>query len=257
MSLVSIMSEKKQSVKKAVFILLYVLIGFVSGILGVVVYENFKPVNNRSDVITNNNAVNTNSTATNIDTADTVELVADSVVDISAENSVGSGIVYSKDGYIITNEHVIRNAKKITVKLRNQKSYAGTLIGVDSSNDIAVVKIKENNLVPVKFADFSSIRLGETTIVIGNPLGELSGSVTDGVVSAKERIVNVDGKQMKLMQTCAEINSGNSGGGVFRLNGELAGVVVAKSSGENLEGLGFAIPSDDVKSSVKKILRKN
>ena len=80
--------------------------------------------------------------------------------------------------------------------------------------------------------------------------------MSDGVVSAKERLVNVDGKQMKLMQTCAEINSGNSGGGVFRLNGELAGIVVAKSSGENLEGLGFAIPSDDVKSSVEKILKK-
>lgn len=247
------MSENKQSVKKAVFILLYILIGFVSGIFGVIVYENFRPANNNSSNITFNS--DGDSGNNNINTADTVELVVDSVVDISAENSVGSGVVYSKDGYIITNEHVIRNAKKITVKLRNQKSYAGTLIGVDSSNDIAVVKIKENNLVPVKFADFSSIRLGETTIVIGNPLGELSGSVTDGVVSAKERLVNVDGKQMKLMQTCAEINSGNSGGGVFRLNGELAGVVVAKSSGENLEGLGFAIPSDDVKDSVKKILK--
>lgn len=247
------MSENKQSVKKAVFILLYILIGFFSGILGVIVYEKFRPANNNSSNITFNS--DGDSGNNNINTADTVELVVDSVVDISAENSVGSGVVYSKDGYIITNEHVIRNAKKITVKLRNQKSYAGTLIGVDSSNDIAVVKIKENNLVPVKFADFSSIRLGETTIVIGNPLGELSGSVTDGVVSAKERLVNVDGKQMKLMQTCAEINSGNSGGGVFRLNGELAGVVVAKSSGENLEGLGFAIPSDDVKNSVKKILK--
>lgn len=250
------MNEKNALRTKLVYFLFCFLIAFFSGISGAIVYENyFKP--QVSNVTPINNTVSTSSNNSgSLDTADTVEQVADSVVDVSAENSVGSGVVYSKDGYIITNEHVIRNAKKLNVKLKNQKSYSASLVGIDSGNDIAVIKIKENSLKPVNFADFPNIRLGETTIVIGNPLGELSGSVTDGVVSAKERLVNVDGKQMKLMQTCAEINSGNSGGGVFRLNGELAGIVVAKSSGENLEGLGFAIPSNDVKNSVEKILRR-
>jgi serine protease Do len=250
------MNKKNTLYGKVIYSLLIFLIAFFSGIFGAVVYESQLKTKTESNTSSNVSTMNTSSSNNKMDTADTVEQVADCVVDVSAENSVGSGVIYSKDGYIITNEHVIRKAKKITVKLRNQKSYAAALVGIDSENDIAVIKIKENNLNPVKFAEFSKVRLGETTIVIGNPLGELSGSVSDGVVSAKERLVNVDGKQMKLMQTCAEINSGNSGGGVFRLNGELAGIVVAKSSGENLEGLGFAIPSDDVKNSVEKILKK-
>ncbi len=249
------MNKKNMFYERLLYSSLIFLIAFFSGIFGAVVYESQLKTKTDSNTSSNVSTMNT-SNNNKMDTADTVEQVADCVVDVSAENSIGSGVVYSKNGYIITNEHVIRKAKKINVKLKNQKSYVATLVGIDSENDIAVIKIKENNLNPVKFAEFSRVRLGETTIVIGNPLGELSGSVSDGVVSAKERLVNVDGKQMKLMQTCAEINSGNSGGGVFRLNGELAGIVVAKSSGENLEGLGFAIPSDDVKNSVEKILKK-
>lgn len=242
--------------RKILYVSLFMLVAFFGGMFGAIIYEyQLKtPVSNDSSSLINSTANTCSSNS--MDTADTVEQVADCVVDVLAENSVGSGVIYSKDGYIITNEHVIRKSNKIVVKLKDKKNYTATLVGIDSNNDIAVIKINEKNLNPVKFADFSKVRLGETTIVIGNPLGELSGSVSDGVVSAKERLVNVDGKQMKLMQTCAEINSGNSGGGVFRLNGELVGIVVAKSSGENLEGLGFAIPSNDVKESVEKILKK-
>ncbi len=238
-------TNKRKSIKLFTGTIILTLIVLLGGVFGGMLYERVVQPENTSSKIINTSELNT---------ADAVELVANSVVDVSSENSVGSGVVYSKDGHVITNEHVIRGAQKIVVKLKDQSKETAKLIGVDPSNDIALIKINRNNLSPVNFASYPTIRLGETTIVIGNPLGELSGSVTDGVVSAKERLVNVDGKQMKLMQTCAEINSGNSGGGVFRLNGELAGIVVAKSSGENLEGLGFAIPSDDVKKSVEQIL---
>lgn len=238
-------TNKRKSIKLFTGTIILTLIVLLGGVLGGMLYERVVQPENTSSKIINTSELNT---------ADAVELVANSVVDVSSENSVGSGVVYSKDGHVITNEHVIRGAQKIVVKLKDQSKETAKLIGVDPSNDIALIKINRNDLSPVNFASYPAIRLGETTIVIGNPLGELSGSVTDGVVSAKERLVNVDGKQMKLMQTCAEINSGNSGGGVFRLNGELAGIVVAKSSGENLEGLGFAIPSDDVKKSVEQIL---
>ncbi len=241
-------TQKKQNVKVFAGALVFVFVVLLGGILGGIIYERIK-----APEVAYNKIINTSE----LNTADAVELVANSVVDVSSESSVGSGVVYTKDGYIITNEHVIRGAKRITVKLKDQCKEVAKLVGVDQNNDIALLKINKNNLSPISFANYSSIRLGETTIVIGNPLGELSGSVTDGVVSSKERLVNVDGKQMKLMQTCAEINSGNSGGGVFRLNGELAGLVVAKSSGENLEGLGFAIPSDDVKKSVEKIMESS
>ena len=245
--------EKRNSqryyLKAILFSIIFVVIGVLGGFLGALIYDKTKTP---SPEIVSSRLINTSE----LNTADTVAVVADSVVDVVADTNVGSGVVYSKDGYIITNEHVVHDAKKIEIKLRNQKSYSAVNVGADKNNDIALLKINENNLSPVKFANYSEIRLGETIIVIGNPLGELSGSVTDGVVSSKERMVNVDGKQMKLMQTCAEINSGNSGGGVFRLNGELAGIVVAKSSVENSEGLGFAIKVPDVEDSIKKILKK-
>ena len=235
--------------KAMLFSIIFVVIGVLGGFFFFFLYDKTKTP---SPEIISSRLINTSE----LNTADTVAAVADSVVDVIADINVGSGVVYSKDGYIITNEHVIRDAKKIEVKLKNQENYLAVTVGADKDNDIALLKINENNLSPVKFANYSEIRLGETIIVIGNPLGELSGSITDGVVSSKERIVNVDGKQMKLMQTCAEINSGNSGGGVFRLNGELAGIVVAKSSAENSEGLGFAIKAPDVMNSISKILKK-
>ena len=242
-------SEQHYYLKAMLFSIIFVVIGVLGGFLGALIYDKTKTP---SPEIVSSRLINTSE----LNTADTVAAVADSVVDVIADTNVGSGVVYSKDGYIITNEHVIRDAKKTEVKLKNQKNYLAVTVGADKDNDIALLKINENNLLPVKFANYSEIRLGETIIVIGNPLGELSGSVTDGVVSSKERIVNIDGKQMKLMQTCAEINPGNSGGGVFRLNGELAAIVVAKSSVENSEGLSFAIKAPDVINSISKILKK-
>ena len=240
--------KSKFYLKSMICAIMFVFIGVLGGVLGAFIYEKTK----KTPETVSSRLINTSK----LNTADTVATVADSVVDVMADSSVGSGVVYSKDGYIITNEHVIRGAKRIEVRLKNQKKYVAAIVGVSESNDIALLKINETNLVPVKFADYAEVRLGETVIVIGNPLGELSGSVTDGVVSAKERLVSVDGKQMKLMQTCAEINSGNSGGGVFRLNGELVGIVVAKSSVENTEGLSFVIRGPDVLDSVNSILDK-
>lgn len=239
--------KQKYYLKSIMCVIIFAFIGVLAGVLGAYIYEKTKTPATISSRLINTSKLNT---------ADAVSIVEDSVVDVVADSSIGSGVVYSKDGYIITNEHVVRDAKKIEIRLKNQRKYMASVVGVSENNDIALLKINEKNLSPVRFADYSEVKLGETVIVIGNPLGELSGSVTDGVVSAKERLVSVDGKQMKLMQTCAEINSGNSGGGVFRLNGVLVGIVVAKSSVENTEGLSFVIRGPDVLDSVNEILNK-
>lgn len=192
-------------------------------------------------------------------TQEVAEKAADSVVEITTETVVtsqfmqqyvsqgaGSGVIISEDGYIITNNHVIDGASNITVRLRNGKSYDAELIGRDSQIDVALLKIDEKDLKPVTFGESKNLKVGETAVAIGNPLGELGGTVTNGIISALDREITIDGETMTLLQTNAAINPGNSGGGLFNANAELVGLVVAKSSGENIEGLGFAIPIDNV-----------
>ena len=203
-----------------------------------------------------------NESNANLSTAQIVELVADSVVEIKSETSgynvisesSGSGVIFTADGYIVTNQHVIDGADKITVTLRSGSTYNATIIGANEKEDIAVIKIDKSSLTPIIFGDSDKIKVGEEVIVIGNPLGQLGGSVTDGVISAVNRTINLDGVDMNLIQTNAEINNGNSGGGMFGRNGEFVGLVVAKSSGTDLEGLGFAIPSNKVKDVINQIL---
>lgn len=259
---------KKRYIKTPLVVALCLIVGIFGGILGSGLYNQIflKPSSTNNSSSDSASYKNINS-STLLSSAQVVKLVADSVVDIATESpaktsgnksyvsiSAGSGVIYSSDGYIITNEHIVSN-NKITVTLRNGTSYSATLIGSDSNNDIALLKINANNLSAVTFGDSSSIEVGEETTVIGNPLGELGGTVTDGVVSAINRPVEIDGRQMSLIQTSAEINSGNSGGGVFRRTGELIGIVIAKSSGNDIEGLGFAIPSNTVKTVVKNLLK--
>ena len=200
---------------------------------------------------------NTSSSSLSID--EIAAKAADSVVEITTESvttgqymqqsitqGAGSGVIISGDGYILTNHHVIDGASTITVTLRNGQSYPATLIGVDDTLDVALLKIEESNLTPAAFGDSSSLKVGETAVAIGNPLGQLGGTVTDGIISALDRDITIDGKTKKLLQTNAAINPGNSGGGLFNDKGQLIGLVVAKSSGEEIEGLGFAIPINDV-----------
>ena len=166
----------------------------------------------------------------------------------------GSGVIYSEDGYIITNNHVIDGASNIKVTLHDGTEYEATLVATDSMTDVAVIKIDATGLPAVSFGDMSKINVGDAVVAIGNPLGTLSGTATEGIVSALEREITLDGKQMTLIQTSASINPGNSGGGLFDQYGNLIGIVVAKSSGSDVEGLGFAIPCDKVAGVAKSLI---
>ena len=253
--------------KSYVIIIICFFVAILGGFFGSFAYNFFWSIGSEilSDKSENTDNKSASVSYVNNAVADAVDKVADCVVDIEAEVSnkkveeedAGSGLIYSSDGYIITNENLIRDAKKVKVTFNNGEVYNANIIGSDAKNDVAVLKINETKLSPVTFGDSSSVRKGEDIFVIGNPLGELSGSVTNGIVSAKNRELELEGSIMSLIQTNAEINSGNSGGGVFKLNGELIGVVIAKSTGEDLEGLGFVIPSNTVKTCVEKLIKKS
>lgn len=196
-----------------------------------------------------------------------VDKVSASVVEITTESvqtssymgqyitqGAGSGVIVSSDGYIITNNHVIDGASSVVVKTKDGTEYEAKLIGTDDTADVALIKIEAQNLTPATFADSSKLAVGQTAIAIGNPLGSLGGTVTNGIISALDREITLDGKQMNLLQTNAAINPGNSGGGLFDENGNLIGMVVAKSSGSDIEGLGFAIPSNDIVSVLDDLM---
>ena len=193
-------------------------------------------------------------------------IATDSVVEISTEtvktnqlmkqyisSGAGSGVIVSEDGYIITNVHVVSGANKITVTLNNKNTYEAKVVGKSSSLDIAMIKIDANGLKAASLGSSSSLKLGEQVVAIGNPLGQLGGTVTNGIISSLSRNITINGETMNLLQTNALINPGNSGGGIFNSKGEVVGIVVAKSSGSGVEGIGFAIPIDNVKPFIKEI----
>ena len=195
------------------------------------------------------------------------DATANSVVEIQTESvstnpffpqavtsGAGSGVILSKDGYIVTNNHVIEGASKVTVKTKDGKSYNADFVGTDKTTDLAVIKIKAENLTPAVLGKSADLEVGDVAIAIGNPLGELGGTVTSGIISALDREINVDNQSMHLLQTSAAINPGNSGGGLFNDHGELVGIVNAKSGGENIEGLGFAIPIDHAKTVIENLI---
>lgn len=166
----------------------------------------------------------------------------------------GSGVILTQDGYIVTNNHVIAGASKIKVTLQDGKDYEAKLIGRDEKSDIALIKIEAEGLTPASVGDSNKLVVGEKAVAIGNPLGELGGTVTDGIISALDREVTIDGNKMSLLQTNAAINPGNSGGGLFNGAGNLVAIVDAKSSGEGIEGLGFAIPVNDMAAVVQQLM---
>ena len=171
--------------------------------------------------------------------------------------SSGSGFIYTADGYIVTNQHVVANASSINVTLYNGDTYPATLVGSDSDYDVAVLKIDAKDLPAVTLGSSTDVNVGDTVLAIGNPLGELTFSMSQGIVSCVNRAINVEGTPFNMIQVDASINPGNSGGPLMNLYGEVVGIVSAKYStysSTTVEGLGFAIPIDDVKSIITDIM---
>ena len=202
--------------------------------------------------------------------AQVVELAAPSVVGIDGVFEVtasywgmpqsyettgsGSGVILTADGYIATCAHVVDGAKKLTVTLNDDTSYEATIVGTDARNDLAIIKIDAEGLTPAVLGDSDMLTVGEDVIAIGNPLGELRGTATSGIISAVKRAITVEGTDMELVQTDAAISPGNSGGGLFNASGKLIGIVNAKVSDTSAEGLGFAIPVNSVIKEINDLL---
>ena len=178
------------------------------------------------------------------------------------QTAAGSGIVISEDGYILTNNHVISGADKITVYVMpedgksEETTYDATLVASSESNDIAVLKIDAEGLTPAVFGDSDQLEIGELAVAIGNPMGSVHGSVTAGIISATERELTIDDVTISAIQTDAAINPGNSGGGLFDSYGNLIGIVYAKSSSVSIEGIGYAIPVNDVKELIDQMINE-
>ena len=169
---------------------------------------------------------------------------------------VGSGVIFDKNGYIVTNNHVVGDSKTVIVSLADGQSTEGTVVGSDARTDLAVVKINVSNLTVAEFGDSDSLQTGEPVIAIGNPLGlEFQGTVTAGVISALNRTIGAEGQSMKLIQTDAAINPGNSGGALVNADGQVIGINSAKISKEGVEGLGFAIPINTVRPILESLIK--
>ena len=171
--------------------------------------------------------------------------------------SSGSGFIITKDGYVVTNHHVVSKASSIKVTLYNGETYDATLIGSDSDYDVAVLKINAEDLQPVTLGNSADVNVGDSVLAIGNPLGELTFSMSQGIVSCCDRAINVDGTPFNMIQVDASINPGNSGGPLMNLYGEVVGIVSAKYSSYSdttVEGIGFAIPISDVQTIITDIM---
>ena len=217
--------------------------------------------------------VKTNSQTTNMTPQDVYEQYVNAVVAISNEGtttnvfgqvsetaSSGSGFIISEDGYIVTNNHVVEGAQKLTVTMTNGEEYDATVIGADEENDVALIKIDATGLPTVSIGDSDSIEVGQQVCAIGNPLGELTNTLTVGYVSALDREINENGTPINMFQTDCAINSGNSGGPIFDMHGNVVGITTAKysSSGSSyaasIEGIGFCIPVNDAMDIVSDLL---
>ena len=249
--------------RSAVALVLAAAMGFAGGFVGArfgnagskVVIQQVE----RSSDPSSGSAAGTTVSSNGMTTAQVAEMVSPSVVVITTEQVVysqwswygqsqvesgaGSGVIISSDGYILTCAHVVSGATSVKVQLNgSDESYDATVVGQDPTSDIAVLKINATGLTPAVIGDSDALAVGEVAVAVGNPLGTLSNTVTDGIVSALNRQVTVQNNDMTLIQTDASISPGNSGGGLFNGNGELIGIVNAKSSYSEAEGIGFAIP---------------
>ena len=267
--------QKRKRTFSAMFMILCILCSSLAGVAGGYVFlqtQKEEPQAIAEKGILYQSVIrNVAATDANIGQPMTIAQVAtavkEAVVEISTETvttsgrmgqfineGAGSGVIITSNGYIVTNHHVIDGASTISVRLSDGSEHAATLVGKDSATDLAVIKIERENLMIAVLGDSSTLQVGEVTVAIGNPLGKLGGTVTEGIISALDREITIDGETMSLLQTDAAINPGNSGGGLFNLYGELAGIVNAKSSGSDIEGLGFAIPINTAKTVIEQLI---
>ena len=256
--------------RSAVALVLAAVMGFAGGYVGSqmngskVVIQQVAPSGSSSSSGSDSSITSASASGSSLTTEQVADLVSPSVVVITTEQVVysqwswygqnqvesgaGSGVIISSDGYILTCAHVVDGASNITVTI-NDKDYTATLVGEDTTSDIAVIKIDANGLTPAVVGDSDTLTVGDNVLAVGNPLGELGGTVTSGIVSALNRSVSIQSSgsvnTMSLIQMDASVSPGNSGGGLFNMNGELIGIVNAKSSSSDAEGLGFAIPIND------------
>ena len=261
-------TNKKQEMKsKLPEYILLVSLSLGGGFTGSWLYNQINPPKTVYETVTK--VEHTAVSSDNMSVQEVVAKVQNSVVQINvksdsigflgqtfSQESAGSGVIITNDGYIVTNNHVIEGNSEISVTLNDGSIYEAKVVGNDEKSDLAVIKIEGNNFIAASFGNSSEIVIGDTAIAIGNPLGELGGTVTTGIISALDREINVENQAMNLLQTNAEINPGNSGGGLFNSKAELIGIVNAKTSATSIEGIGFAIPSNDAKDIIEQLIDK-
>lgn len=185
----------------------------------------------------------------------TTEKKSNTVFGNRNSEGAGSGVIVRKDGFIVTNNHVVEGYDTVSVRLHDGTTYPAEVIGTDARNDIAVIKIKGRGFKEVKIGSSGDLSTGDLAVAIGNPLGQLGGTATQGIISALDRKLDVGGMTLSLLQTDAAINPGNSGGGLFNGKGELIGIVDSKASGIGVEGLGFALPIDKVAPIIDDLIQ--
>ena len=178
---------------------------------------------------------------------------------ISETAASGTGFIISADGYILSNYHVVEGANRLTVMTYMGDEYEAKLIGFDEMNDVSILKVEAQGLTPATIGSSDDLIVGDQVVAIGNPLGELTSSLTVGYISANDRTINTDGNLINMMQTDAAINPGNSGGPLFNMKGEVIGITTAKysgstGSGASIEGIGFAIPIADVMAMTEDLI---
>ena len=271
----------KRVARSAVALVLVAAMGFAGGFVGAkfggsgkVVIQQVAPSSTADSASGSDSSITAaSSSGSSLTTEQVADLVSPSVVVITTEQVVysqwswygqnqvesgaGSGVIISSDGYILTCAHVVDGASTITVTI-GDKDYTATLVGEDTTSDIAVIKIDADGLTPATVGNSDSLKVGQSVMAVGNPLGELGGTVTGGMISALNRSVTIQGSSsvntMSLIQMDASVSPGNSGGGLFNMNGELVGIVNAKSSSSDAEGLGFAIPINDAIKVAQELL---
>ena len=274
----------KRVARSAVALVLAAAMGFAGGFVGAkfggsgkVVIQQVAPSSTADSASGSDSSITAaSSSGSSLTTEQVADLVSPSVVVITTEQVVysqwswygqnqvesgaGSGVIISSDGYILTCAHVVDGASTITVTI-GDKDYTATLVGEDTTSDIAVIKIDADGLTPATVGNSDSLKVGQSVMAVGNPLGELGGTVTGGMISALNRSVTIQGSSsvntMSLIQMDASVSPGNSGGGLFNMNGELVGIVNAKSSSSDAEGLGFAIPINDAIKVAQELLEND
>ena len=277
--------------KYIVMLLLVLCVSAAGGIGGAYWYNH---TSGGTVVTTTSGTSSAETVSTSKDASSIASKMSQSVVAITTEemttnsfwygsqvsSGAGSGVIISSDGYILTNYHVISGAQKVKVTLSNKKTYSATIVGYKKAKDIAVIKINATGLKAATIADSSKIKQGQTTYAVGNPEGTFANSITSGIVSATSRTISISldddssnsndqqggnswfssqttqstTVKLNVIQTDAAVSPGNSGGGLFNANGDLIGIVNAKSSDSDSEGLGFAIPANTAVKIAKQLI---